>query len=110
MTNHDAAAAKLLYHGVLGNLVAVTGGDHLVRAQYGYGPYGEVLYAEGPDAGTFDRTYEDKARDAVSGLSYFGFRYDDLLTLGWTNAIRCTASCRTWPGTNRGAWASTPTF
>ncbi len=86
VTNHNATAAKLLYHGVLGSLVAVTDMNHVVRAQYGYGPYGEILYAEGPDASSFDRTYEDKARDAVSGLSYFGVRYYDPLTLGWTQA------------------------
>lgn len=84
--NHAAATPQKLYHGVLGSLLVTTDASRVMRARYGYGPYGEVLYTEGPDAAVFDRTYEDKARDKMTGLSYFGARYYDPLTLGWTQA------------------------
>jgi RHS repeat-associated protein len=86
VVDHDVATARTLYHGVLGNLMAVLDGSKLLRARFGYGPYGEILYTEGPEAATFDRTYEDKPRDAATGLSYFGKRYYDPVTLTWTQA------------------------
>lgn len=86
IVDHAGATPQKLYHGVLGSLLVATDASRVMRARYGYGPYGEVLYTEGPDAAVFDRTYEDKARDKMTGLSYFGARYYDPLTLGWTQA------------------------
>jgi RHS repeat-associated protein len=84
VTNHDVTKIETLFHGVLGNLLAVLDGGKVVRARYSYGPFGEVLSASGPDAAAFDHTYEDKARDALTQLSYYGARYYDLLTATWT--------------------------
>ncbi len=86
VTNHDTTTPETLYMGALGNLLAALDVNKVLRAQYGYGPLGELLYASGPDAPSYDHTYEDKARDALTGLSYFGARYYDPLTATWTQA------------------------
>jgi RHS repeat-associated protein len=46
----------------------------------------ETLYADGDAPRAFDHRYQAKARDTFSGLSYFGHRYYDPLTLSWTQA------------------------
>ncbi|MCE9577121.1 MAG: hypothetical protein K8W52_28495 [Deltaproteobacteria bacterium] len=86
IVDHNAGTVQRLYHGVLGSLLVTTDASNVLRARYGYGPYGEILYAAGPDAAAFDRTYEGKARDKLTGLSYFGARYYDPMTLSWTQA------------------------
>ncbi|MGE3674572.1 MAG: RHS repeat-associated core domain-containing protein, partial [Polyangiaceae bacterium] len=78
--------SDLLFNGVVGSLLAVVGTDGQPRARYGYGVFGEVLYSEGPSAASYDLRFNGKPQDGISGLSYYGRRYYDPLTLTWTQA------------------------
>lgn len=86
VTNGDETDLEYTFNGALGNLLVAVDAAGVGTARYGYGPYGETLYAEGPAAAAFDRGYQGKAKDELSGLSYFGHRYYDPATLSWTQA------------------------
>ena len=83
--NGDVRARQLTYTGVLGSLLAVldTGGN--VRARYEFGPYGEILWKDGPDAEAQHRKYNGKEFDDLTRLGYYGARYYDRLSLTWTS-------------------------
>lgn len=53
-----------------------------IRGGHSFGPFGEVLAAEG-DLGDRTMGFNGKHFDDVSGWSYYGFRYYDLDTLQW---------------------------
>jgi RHS repeat-associated protein len=86
VTRESTTKVEHLFHGSLASLLAVTDATGQGTARYGYGAFGEVLYAEGPAESTFDRRFNGKADDAISGLRYYGARYYDPLTLSWTQA------------------------
>jgi RHS repeat-associated protein len=74
-----------LYSGVLGSLLVVLATSNgMARAQYGYGPFGEELYAQGPAAADFHRRFNGEEHDEFTSLSYYGARYYDRLSLSWT--------------------------
>lgn len=84
--NGQIASVEYLFNGTTSSLLAATNDDQTVTAAYGYGPFGEVLYESGPSKTEYDRLFNGKARDAASGLRYYGARYYDPLTLSWTSA------------------------
>jgi RHS repeat-associated protein len=86
VTDGDMNQVEYLFHGVLGSLLVATNASGEGTARYGYGAFGEVLYAEGANALEYDRRYNGKPHDEVSGLRYYGARYYDPLTLSWTQA------------------------
>jgi RHS repeat-associated protein len=78
-------AITLLYSGVLNHLLAVLNTTNSAPvAQFGYGPFGEQLYAQGPAAADYHRLYNGEEHDEFTSLSYYGARYYDRLTLTWT--------------------------
>ena len=77
---------EFTYHGVLGHLLAAVSSNGNVEARFGYGPYGEILYAEGADADTHRRRFNGKELDELTRLAYYGYRYYDRLSLTWTQA------------------------
>jgi RHS repeat-associated protein len=82
----SSATVEHLFHGVLGSLLATTNTAGQGTSRFGYGAFGEVLYAEGPEAAKFDHRFNGKADDAATKLRYYGARYYDPLTLTWTQA------------------------
>jgi len=80
----DTPDPNILFHGVLGSLLAVTDIDGDSAARYAYGPWGEILWQSGDDVESFSRLYNDKELDRTSELGYYGYRYYDRLTLGWS--------------------------
>jgi RHS repeat-associated protein len=77
---------ELTYHGVLGSLLAVLDRDGAAVARFSYGPYGEVLASDGDETARYRQRFNAKEVDAVTGLSYYGHRYHDRLSLDWTQA------------------------
>ncbi|MEZ4399625.1 MAG: RHS repeat-associated core domain-containing protein [Kofleriaceae bacterium] len=86
VTDGDVNHMEYTFSGALGNLLIAVDESGVGTARFGYGPFGELLYADGVAAAAYDRGYEGKARDTLSGLSYFGHRYYDPTTLSWTQA------------------------
>jgi RHS repeat-associated protein len=84
--NGTTGTVEQLFHGVLGSLLATIDTSGVGTARFGYAPFGETLYAEGPKVAAFDHRFNGKAHDAVSQLAYYGARYYDPLTLTWTQA------------------------
>jgi RHS repeat-associated protein len=75
-----------VFHGALGSLLAAVDRNGEGTARFGYGPFGEVLYAEGAAMQNYDRRFNGKQSDELSQLRYYGARYYDPLTLSWTQA------------------------
>ena len=75
---------ELQYADELQNLMFSLDEDGNRVAGFLYGAFGEVVYAEGEDE--HRRQFNGKENDAVSGLSYYGYRYYDPLTLRWSSA------------------------
>jgi RHS repeat-associated protein len=87
---HGPREARVLHHDGLGHLLGVysfnAAGPHLhydLEAAFQYGPFGEILEASGSEAGDFTRRFNGKELDEESGLSYYGYRYYDPLSLTW---------------------------
>ena len=84
---------RVVHSNGLGHLLAVysyttSGGtiDYSMQAAYQYGPFGEILEASGSEANDQRRLFNGKERDPDSGLSYYGYRYYDPLSLTWTRS------------------------
>jgi RHS repeat-associated protein len=78
--------ARHLVTGVQSHLLAVADNAGELLAAYSYGPFGEILDQSGADAAGFDRLFNGKIFDRATGLSYYGYRYYDRLSLTWTQA------------------------
>ena len=79
-------SVELQYHSTLQSLLVAVGADGSVNASFAYGPYGEVLEESGMQTGSHRRRYNDKHKDELTGLSYYGYRYYDSAALLWTSA------------------------
>jgi len=79
----DVGQPQFQYNGVLGSLLAVVDRAGELRASYSYGPYGELLASSGDKVADYDRLYNGKELDELTGLSYYGYRYYDRSTLTW---------------------------
>lgn len=77
---------ELQYHSTLQSLLVALGTDGSTKASFAYGPYGEVLQESGSQAGPHRRRYNDKHKDELTGLYYYGYRYYDSTALVWTSA------------------------
>ena len=84
--NANPDDVELTYTGILGHLLAAAGTSGALGARFGYGPYGEILYAKGDAAGEHTRRFHGKELDPLTRLGYYGFRYYDRLSLTWTQA------------------------
>lgn len=56
------------------------------KSSFVYGPYGELLASEAGVSFAYLRRFNNKYRDAATGLHYYGARYFDGLALTWTQA------------------------
>lgn len=84
ITDGNWTNPDLTWNGVLGSLLAVTDPAGNLQARYAYGPWGEIIWKEGPDLDDFDRLYNGKTLDDLTRLGYYGFRYYDRVSLHWT--------------------------
>ncbi len=87
--SNGASVIELQYHGLANNTLLSVGPTGTVRAGFVYGPYGDVIRATGASTTTIGaqrRRFNDKFRDDLTGLSYYGVRYYDPLLLSWTQA------------------------
>jgi RHS repeat-associated protein len=81
------------FHGLANNTLAtIEQSTGVTNASFVYAPFGEIIEATDGGAATNDglavhpRRMNDKFIDQVSGLAYYGFRYYDKLSMGWTQA------------------------
>ena len=84
IVDDEIANPQAVYTGALDHVLAVVSEDGLSKTRFAYGPYGEILAEEGSNAQAISRRFNGKPLDRVSGLSYYGRRYYDPLTLNWT--------------------------
>ncbi len=76
---------EFTHHSRLGSLLVADDASGNIKGGFTYGPWGEILDAVGqPDEHT--RRMNGKEADDLTGLSYYGFRYYDPLSLSWTQA------------------------
>jgi RHS repeat-associated protein len=83
-----APPMTLVYHDRRGDLLAGVSTNGVVQSHFIYGAFGEVLYqyqANDPSASDWRRRFNGKEWDAISGLSYYGYRFYDPLTLQWSS-------------------------
>ncbi len=73
------------HHSMLGSLIVSLNEDGVVLAGYQYGAFGELLESVG-DTDEHLRRFNGKEDDAVSALSYYGYRYYDKLFMTWTQS------------------------
>ncbi len=73
------------FHNQLGHLLVSLNAETIPVGGFQYGPFGEVLAEVGaPD--THLRRFNGKEYDKTTGLSYYGFRHYDPLSMTWTQA------------------------
>jgi RHS repeat-associated protein len=69
-----------------GNVMGlISGATKTFSATYEYGPFGEVLRADGPMAEVNPFRFSTKYQDDETGLNYYGFRYYNAGTGRWLN-------------------------
>ncbi|MBK7193244.1 MAG: hypothetical protein IPH80_12255 [Myxococcales bacterium] len=86
---NNVASLELQYHGLSSNTLVSVNAGGVVQSAFVYAPYGDVVQASGATTATIAgqrRRFNDKFRDDLTGLSYYGVRYYDGLALGWTQA------------------------
>lgn len=86
---NNVAALELQYHGLSSNTLVSVNAGGTVQSSFVYAPYGDVVQTGGATSGSIAaqrRRFNDKFRDDLTGLSYYGVRYYDGLALGWTQA------------------------
>ncbi len=82
----DREDLELQYHGLSNNALLTVTPDGTVKAGFVYAPYGELLRSSGAAAKDVHRRFNDKFRDDLTALGYYGVRYYDGVLLGWTQA------------------------
>lgn len=90
-TSNTATAVEYLFHGLASSTIAAVAEDGTINASFSYAPFGEVIEATnggGVAAGTaaHKRRMNDKFVDDVSDLAYYGARYYDKISMGWTQS------------------------
>ncbi len=84
----DRGQVELQYHGLSSNTLLTVAADGTIKTGFVYGPYGELIEAQGPGKvlAAQHRRFNDKYKDDLTKLSYYGVRYYDGVLLGWTQA------------------------
>jgi RHS repeat-associated protein len=82
----NTPTVELQYHSTLQSLLTTVTTTGTVTSSFLYGPYGEVLQASGTALTTHRRRYNDKYKDELTGLGYYGYRYYDPYSQTWISA------------------------
>lgn len=83
---------ELTFHGLGDSTLAAIDQSGAVNASFAYSPFGELVEttnggaANGSGLEAHRRRFNDKYADEVSGLSYYGARYYDPISMGWTQS------------------------
>lgn len=77
---------ELQYHGLSNNTLVSVAPNGTTRSAFVHAPYGELLESVGTALPDQHRRFNDKYRDDLTKLSYYGVRYYDGVMLGWTQA------------------------
>ena len=100
---------KLLHQNGLGHLLGVYSYDdssgslvYQLEVGFQYGPYGEILEtgSGGGDPADYLQRFNGKELDLATGLSYYGYRYYDPVTLAWNRPDPWHRSAPDASGTN----------
>lgn len=86
---NSPSSLELQYHGLSSNTLLSVRPDGAVQAGFVYAPYGDVVQTTGATSTTIAgqrRRFNDKFRDDLTSLTYYGVRYYDGLALTWTQA------------------------
>jgi RHS repeat-associated protein len=87
LTDHTSstnAGSYLVRHDSNGNISSLLSGTNgSVVAEYNYGPFGEVIRANGAYAAENPYQFSTKYTDAETGLNYYGCRYYNSRTGRW---------------------------
>jgi RHS repeat-associated protein len=78
-------ALELLHHNSTGNLLVATNALGAPVAAFSYGAFGEILEKQ-QQSSKFQRRYQDRERDDMSGFYNYGHRLYDPQTLLWNRA------------------------
>ncbi len=107
-TSDPVTKVEYQFHGLASNTLAAVASDGTVNTSFVYAPYGEVVEATdgggGAGAGkdAHRRRITDKYVDEIGGLTYFGARYYDGVSLTWTQGDPRIGSRRMLRGSSRG--------
>lgn len=84
----SGTSIELTYQGLGDNAIASVSASGVLMAGFVYGPYGEIIQHTGNATALTNtrRRFNDKFKDDLTGLQYYGARYYDGLLLGWTQA------------------------
>jgi RHS repeat-associated protein len=78
------------FHGLANNTLATVASDSTINASFTYAPFGEVVEASNgggtAGVGAHRKRFNDKYQDEATGLSYYGIRYYDHVSMVWTQA------------------------
>lgn len=88
-TAATTTSTEYQFHGLAGSTLAAVDTNGTINASFSYAPFGEVIESTnggGGRAGTavHKRLWNDKQRDDLTDLSYYGARYYDRTLMGWT--------------------------
>ena len=78
-------SVSIEHHSRRGDLLAALGSDGTLQSEFTYGPWGELIDKYDPN-NDWRRRFNGKEQDQIDGLSYYGYRYYDPLTLRWSSA------------------------
>jgi RHS repeat-associated protein len=78
-------ATTFLHHDRRGDLLASFDLNGTVQSHFAYGAFGELLSKYETAPSEWRRRFNEKEQDQIDGLSYYGYRYFDPLTLQWTS-------------------------
>ncbi|MBE7449456.1 MAG: hypothetical protein HS111_11325 [Kofleriaceae bacterium] len=71
----DRSELELQYHGLANSTLVSAAPTGDIQSGFVYGPYGEVLESVGPAVEDQHRRFNDKFKDDLTRLSYYGVRY-----------------------------------
>ncbi len=81
----NGSEIQYLHHNATGNLLIGAHGFGGMRAGFSYGAFGEILEQQS-DAAGFERRYQDRERDTISGWYDYGVRLYDPETMLWNRS------------------------
>lgn len=83
--NSRASQAHFFSYDSNGNVILLTGIQHLTTAKYGYDAFGKTIAAIGSAAGLNRYRLSTKPVELASGLAFYGFRYYDPKLGRWSS-------------------------
>lgn len=87
-TSNTVTALEYQFHGLASNTLAAVDKSGTVNASFSYAPFGELIESTSASGSAgvagHRRRLNDKYFDEVSDLAYYGARFYDKVSMGWT--------------------------